>query len=167
MGTKGRLAAWIAAHELTPNRFRPRLVRSLGVHVDSTAIIFAGARFTEEAGVTIGARSFINRDCFIDASAPVAIGADVALGSGVSILTSVHDYSDPRRRGGPRTLLPVSIHDGAWIGTRALILPGVTVGAGAVVAAGAVVTRDVPPNVLVAGVPARPMKPLPSAHDGG
>jgi maltose O-acetyltransferase len=161
-GTLRRLRAFVAAHELTPNRYRSNLLRAQNVHVDPTAIIFAGVRFTGGGGVTVGARSFVNHDCFIDAASSVTIGSDVALGSGVSIVTSRHEYGDHTRRGGPRSLAPVVIGDGAWIGTRAVILPGATVGAGAVVAAGAVVTRDVEPNMLVAGVPARPMKPLPS-----
>jgi maltose O-acetyltransferase len=57
---------------------------------------------------------------------------------------------------------PVSIEDGAWIAARVTILPGVTIGRGTVVAAGAVVTRDVPPNTLAAGVPARVKRELPT-----
>jgi acetyltransferase-like isoleucine patch superfamily enzyme len=68
---------------------------------------------------------------------------------------------DPERRGGERYSRPVVVEDGVWVGACATILPGVTLGRGSVVAAGALVARDVPPHTLVAGVPARPIKSLP------
>ena len=67
---------------------------------------------------------------------------------------------DPECRAGAHLARPIRIESGAWIGARSTILPGVTVGHGAVVAAGAVVTRDVEPNTLVAGVPARVLRSL-------
>ena len=84
----------------------------------------------------------------------------MALGHGVLILTSSHEFGDQWRRGGEHITAPVTIERGAWIGARGVLLPGVTIGHGAVVGAGAVVTTDVPPNTLVAGVPARTVRSL-------
>jgi len=67
-----------------------------------------------------------------------------------------------RRVASGSPLSTVSVEDGAWIAARVTVLPGVTIGRGSVVAAGAVVTRDVPPNCLVAGVPARVLRELPT-----
>lgn len=103
-------------------------------------------------GITIGRRSVINQQCCLDGRGGLTIGDHVNISPGVWILTDSHDMHDPLF---PEVLAPVTIRDHVWIGSRALILPGVTVGEGAVVAAGAVVTRDVEPYAVVAGVPAR------------
>lgn len=86
--------------------------------------------------------------------------AGVALGPGVLVTSASHVMSSPRRRQGPVEPRPVRIGRGAWVGARAVILPGVTVGAGCVVAAGAVVTKDTEPDTLYGGVPARPLRQL-------
>jgi maltose O-acetyltransferase len=103
-------------------------------------------------GITIGRRSVINQQCCLDGRGGLVIGDNVDISPGVWILTDGHNMHDPQFR---ETLAPVKISNHAWIGSRAMILPGVTVGEGAVVAAGAVVTRDVEPYAVVAGVPAR------------
>lgn len=105
-------------------------------------------------GITIGRRTIVNQQCCLDGRGWLAIGDYVSISPGVWILTDSHDMGDPMFR---EVLAPVKIGDHVWIGSRALILPGVTVGEGAVVAAGAVVTRDVEPYAVVAGVPARPI----------
>jgi acetyltransferase-like isoleucine patch superfamily enzyme len=105
-------------------------------------------------GISIGRRTVVNQQCCLDGRGGLEIGDDVDISAGVWILTDSHDMHDPLFR---EVLAPVRIRDHAWIGSRALILPGVTVGQGAVVAAGAVVTSDVEPYAVVAGVPARPI----------
>jgi maltose O-acetyltransferase len=75
------------------------------------------------------------------------------------ILTTSHKLGPSSHRAGPHDLLPVKIGDGAWIGARATILPGVTVGEGAVISAGSVVNKNVPANSIVAGAPARVVVP--------
>jgi maltose O-acetyltransferase len=112
-------------------------------------------RFLHAPGVVIGARSVINFGSLLDGRRfPIQIGDDVSIGPEAAILTLGHDPRSPEfaDRGGP-----VSIGDHAWIGFRAIVLPGVTIGEGAVVGAGAVVSRDVPPFMIVAGNPARPI----------
>lgn len=110
-------------------------------------------RFLHARGVSISERSVINFGCLLDGRRyPIVIGSDVSIGPEAAILTLGHDPRSPEfaDRGGP-----VSIGDRAWIGYRALVLPGVCIGEGAVVGAGSVVTRDVPPFAIVAGNPAR------------
>lgn len=108
----------------------------------------------------VGRNCMFNVGCFLDLGAEITIEDMAGLGHEVMILTTTHAVGPAQRRyAAPRTL-PVTIGAGAWLGARCTILPGVTVGAGAIVAAGSVVNRDVPANTLVAGVPARVVKTL-------
>jgi acetyltransferase-like isoleucine patch superfamily enzyme len=109
----------------------------------------------------VGQDCWFNAGCRLDLSDTITIGDRAALGHEVLIMTSSHELGDQARRAGPLYTRPVSIGAGAWLGARCMILPGVTIGEGAVVAAGALVNRDVPPNTLVGGVPARMLKVLP------
>jgi len=110
-------------------------------------------RFLQGRKVFLGKRNVINFGCLLDGRRfAIRIGNDVSIGPEAAILTLGHDpqsasFSD---RGGE-----VIVEDKVWIGFRAIILPGVTVGQGAVVAAGAVVTKSVEPFSIVAGSPAR------------
>jgi maltose O-acetyltransferase len=110
-------------------------------------------RFLHGPGVHIGERSVINHGCLLDGRRfPIWIGSDTSIGPEAAILTLGHDPRslDFADRGGP-----VTIGDHVWIGYRAILLPGVTIGDGSVVAAGAVVSRHVAPFTIVAGNPAR------------
>ena len=112
-----------------------------------------GCRFLNGHKVLLGSNSVINFGTLIDGRHyPVIIGANVSIGPEAAILTLGHDPQSPAfaDKGGE-----VRIGDRAWIAYRAVILPGVTIGEGAVVAAGAVVTGDVAPFAIVAGNPAR------------
>jgi len=110
--------------------------------------------------VRIGEGSFVNYGCFFDGGAPIILGRDVALGYEVMLVNSSHAIGTRARRAGEPTAAPITIEDGAWVGARVVVLPGVRIGAGAVVAAGAVVTADCLPNSLYAGVPARWVRDL-------
>lgn len=107
--------------------------------------------FFNPAGVTIGNHSIIGNDCFLDGRRSIQIGDNVNIGGHVQIYTLEHDpqASDFGVKGGP-----VVIHDFAYVATRSTLLPEITIGEGAVVAAGAVVTKSVPPYTIVGGVPA-------------
>lgn len=102
--------------------------------------------------LTIGDNCVINREVYLDGRTGVRIGSNVNISFQVCLLSLHHDHNDPyfASIGGE-----VVIDDHVWIGARAVILPGVTVGEGAVIAAGAVVTRSVPPYTVVGGVPAK------------
>ncbi len=112
-----------------------------------------GCKFLNARRIYLGERNVINFGCLLDGRKyEIRLGNDVSIGPEASILTLGHNpqSSDFADRGGE-----VRIGDRVWIGFRATILPGVTVGEGAVIAAGAVVTRDVEPYTIVAGTPAR------------
>jgi acetyltransferase-like isoleucine patch superfamily enzyme len=121
-------------------------------HARSVFTTFAHGR------LVIGDRSFINYGVDIAATGLVSIGADCLIGTHVSIIDNgFHDVIDRHEVPAPK---PVVIGDNVWIGNRAIILPGVTIGEGAVVGAGSVVTRDVAARTVVAGNPARVVREL-------
>jgi acetyltransferase-like isoleucine patch superfamily enzyme len=93
---------------------------------------------------------------------PVTIGSHVNLAQGITVTALNHNFEDTNKRIDEQGIStnPVIIEDDIWIGANAVILPGVTIGHHSVVAAGAVVTKDVPPHSLVAGVPAKIMKQI-------
>jgi maltose O-acetyltransferase len=148
------------------NRGRAPLLRLAGFRVGRATSLSGLPRLTGagniSARLSIGHHCQINTDLSLELGATISIGDHVGIGQEVIILTTSHEHHDsPRHRAGPLVRQPVRIEDGVWIGARALILPGVTIGEGAVVAAGTVVARDVPPHTVVAGVPARPVGKLP------
>lgn len=126
----------------------------LGVRIGAHTSVHRGCRFYRSSGVQIGTHSIINREVLLDGRMGLQIGDNVSISEGVAIFTLEHDPNSPdfANRGAP-----VQIEDYVFVGARAIILPGVTVGRGAVVAAGAVVTRDVEPFTIVGGVPAKPI----------
>lgn len=106
----------------------------------------------------IGKNVFINSGCRFQDQGGITIGDGALIGHNVVMATLNHS-EDPETRG---NLHPAPIHIGrnVWIGASATILPGVTIGDGAIVGAGSVVTRDVPENMIVTGVPARILRPV-------
>lgn len=106
--------------------------------------------------ITIGKNVFINFDCTFLALGGITIEDEVLIGPKVSLITENHPL-DPKERKG-LTAKPIHIKKNAWIGANATILPGVTIGKNAVVAAGAVVSKDVPDNTIVGGIPAKFIK---------
>jgi len=111
---------------------------------------------------TIGRRTFVNFGAVILDVGTVSIGDEVQIGPGVQLVTAVHPLEPDRRRAGWEAQRPIVVGDGAWLGGGMVVCPGVSIGPDAVVGAGAVVTRDVPPGVVVAGNPARVIRELPS-----
>jgi len=114
--------------------------------------IFLHCNFDSTKNIQIGNNTIINPKCRIDNRGNIRIGSNVGISQEVLILTADHDMNVPEFTGRIR---PVIIEDYAWIGSRATILPGTTIGKGAVVAAGAVVTKDVEAFSVVGGIPAK------------
>lgn len=110
--------------------------------------------------IHVGENVFINTGCTMQDQGGVYIGDGALIGHHAMIATLNHDFN-PSKRG---SLHPAPVHIGkrAWLGANVTVLPGVTIGDGAIVAAGAVVTKDVPANTIAAGVPARIVKPIKS-----
>lgn len=110
--------------------------------------------------VSIGSNVFINNDFMVIGSGRVRIGDNVLIGPGARLYTSNHPLDVGLRREGWEIGLPITIEDDAWLGGSVVLCPGVTIGARSVVGAGSVVTADAPPDVVVAGNPARIVKEL-------
>ena len=148
-------------------RTRAQLYRWCGLSIGSGTAVFGPLRFGWYGDVfrnlTVGRNCFFNRDVFIDSTAQVTIGDRVTFGHEVAVVTANHDMSLPEYRAGAVRPGPVTIGSGVWIASRVTVLPGVRIGDGAVVAAGAVVARDVPAHTLVGGVPARVIRSLDGA----
>lgn len=146
------------------SRLRPALLRAAGFRIGPGTVMWGTPILTGCGDIyhrlEIGRECWFNVGVLINLGASVKIGDRAAIGHEVMILTDSHPIGGPERRAGPLFARPVSIGAGAWLGSRVLILPGTTIGAGAVVAAGAVVTNDVAPNTLVGGVPARVLREL-------
>lgn len=135
-----------------PARFvRTGLLRIMGMKITG-AVLYSGFHIRKPSRISIGKGTVIGHGATLDGRNGIKIGNNVNFSSEVMIWTMQHDYnaSDFRASGGP-----VVIHDYAWISARAIILPNVIIGEGAVVAAGALVTRNVDPYTVVGGVPAK------------
>lgn len=128
------------------------LLKAIGVKMGKGTFVMKSNYWINPNMVTIGSYSHINRGCIIDGRGGITIGNSVSISFGVYIMTGSHDADNPLF---PGKFRPIVIDDYAWIGVGAKVLQGVHIGEGAVVAAGAVVTKDVPPYAVVGGVPAR------------
>ncbi|MCU7722972.1 sugar O-acetyltransferase [Actinoplanes sp. KI2] len=108
----------------------------------------------------IGARTFANFGLVALDVADITIGDDVQIGTNVQLLTPTHPVDPSLRRQKWEAAKPITIGDNVWLGSGAIVLPGVTIGENTVVGAGAVVTRDLPPNVVAVGNPARILRTI-------
>ena len=126
--------------------------RLVGIKIGKDSFIHMGTRFYFPAGVMIGDGTIVGDHCFLDGRAPLKIGNHVDIASQVLIYNSEHDISS---EGFDPIYGEVEVGDFVFIGPRAIILPGVKIGRGAIVAAGAVVTSDVADFEIVGGVPAK------------
>jgi acetyltransferase-like isoleucine patch superfamily enzyme len=152
--------------QLTFNYTRTMMLRLAGFRIGPRSLLMGPVRMTGQGEptelLTIGSDSVLTGRLHIDFGARVIIGNRVYIGHDVSLLTVDHEIGKSNMRCGRHALRPISIEDGVWIGSRVTVLPGVRIGAGSVVAAGAVVAHDVERNTLVGGVPARLIRELDS-----
>lgn len=142
----------------TPAQLRALFSRLTGKTVDESFALFPPFYTDCGKNITVGKNVFINMGCKFQDQGGIFIGDGALIGHNVVLATLNHALPPQQRR----TMIPAPIHIGkrVWIGSNATILPGVTIGDGAIVAAGAVVTKDVEENAVVAGVPARMIRKI-------
>lgn len=142
----------------TPEKVRELFSKLIGKPVDSSFAMFPP--FSTDCGknIEVGKNVFINSGCRFQDQGGITIGDGVLVGHNVVLATLNHDV-DPEKRS---TLhpAPINVGNNVWIGANATVVPGVTIGDGAIIAAGSVVTKDVPSNVIVGGVPAKELKKI-------
>jgi acetyltransferase-like isoleucine patch superfamily enzyme len=131
------------------------------VSIGRDSILFCSGVIAQKGkGIIIGNRTGINARAYFAGEGGITIGDDVIMGPNVKIFSENHNFSDLSRtiKAQGVTTNPVVICNNCWVGGGATILAGVTIGEGCVIAAGSVVTKSVPPNSIVAGVPAKVIK---------
>lgn len=131
---------------------RKLLYRISGIQIGEGSTIHMWANFFEPNNISIGSDTIIGDHAFLDGRSKLSIGDHVDIGSSALIYNSEHNVHSNSFKAVEE---PVTIEDYVYIGARVTILPGVRVGKGAVIASGAVVTKDVPPLTIVGGVPAK------------
>ncbi len=117
--------------------------------------------------LVIGDRVLINHGCSIGATKLVQIGDRCNIGSQSILIDNAFHELDPERRDQQPESAPVVLEDNVWLAARVIVLPGVTIGKNSVIGAGSVVTRNIPPNVLAAGIPAKVIRPLTEQRNNG
>jgi maltose O-acetyltransferase len=147
------------------NELRVALLRQIGFQIGEGTLVFgtpniSGGGSSFETNLSIGRDCAIDVDCTLDIGDRITVGDRVTIGHQVMILTSSHELGPREHRAGALTLSPVTIESGVWLGPRCVVLPGVTIGEGAIVAPGSVVNKDVPANTRVSGIPAKQSETL-------
>ncbi len=151
-----------AAYEITaelnaryhdPAQVRALLARLTGRPIDDTVTVFPPFHTEFGKNLKLGQHVFINLGCRFQDTGGITIGDRTLIGHG-STLTTLNHSIDPARRGDMEPA-PIVIGSDVWFGANVTVLPGITIGDGSIVGAGSVVTKDVPPHTIVAGVPAR------------
>ena len=155
-----RLLARYNASDPDDSAGRMALLRALFGAVGDGADI--QPRFCCDYGsnIRLGRNAFVNYNCVFLDCAPIEIGDDLQMGPAVQLYTATHPVEPELRAAGLELARPIRIGDNVWIGGGAIVLPGVSIGDGAVVAAGSVVRRDVAAATVVAGNPARMVRTL-------
>ena len=152
-----RIVAELNTGYRTPAEVRDLLRQLTGKPVDQSVTVFPPFYCEFGKNLTLGKRVFVNMGCTFQDTGGITIGDDTLIGHG-SVITTLNHGVDPQRRG-DMLPAPVVIGRKVWLGARVTIVPGVTIGDGAIVGAGAVVTKNVPADVIVAGVPAKVIRP--------
>jgi maltose O-acetyltransferase len=151
-----------------PTRFRSWLLTMVGHEIHPTARVLPHVFLGSRRGLQVAEGAYINYGCFLDLCAPTIMEPYSGLGYEAMVITCTHEKADhrfPSAYGEPAQA-PVRIGEGTWVGARVVILPGVTIGANCIVAAGSVVAKDCEPNGFYAGVPAVRKGERPEATPG-
>lgn len=143
----------------TPEEIREIMGRLTGKKIDDSFRLFPPFYTDFGKNITIGKDVFINSGCHFQDQGSITIGDGSLIGHNVVLVTINHDLNPKENR--KNHYAPIKIGSHVWIGSNATVLPGVTVGDWAVIAAGAVVTKDVPARIVVGGVPAKILKAVP------
>ncbi len=152
-----------AYHE--PDEVRALMSELIGKDVDETFTIFPPFHTDFGKNISIGKNVFINSCCNFQDHGGITIGDGALIGHKVTLATINHGFAPEKRHW--NYMAPITIGKNVWIGSNAMVLPGVAIGDNAIVAAGAVVTKDVAPDVIVAGTPAKRIKTIAEAEKKG
>lgn len=146
------------------NEMRAAVLRLQGIEVGEGTLVYGTPELSSaeatHAPMAIGRECIIDIGCLFELGESIVIGDHVTIGNNVMMITTTHELGPKEHRAGAATRSPVRVEDGAWIGPRSVILPGVTIGAGAIVDAGTVVNKNVAPSTRVSGTPARLVEQL-------
>ena len=165
MVTREMLYEYNSLHPSETRRMKEILKGLLGYVADDEFLINQPFRCDYGKQISIGKRFFANFNFTVLDEARVTIGDDCFIGPNVSIYTACHSTDPVERNSRQEWARPVTIGHNVWIGGSVTILPGVTVGDNSIVGAGAVVTKDVPANVIVVGNPARVLRQITEDDD--
>lgn len=143
-----------------PWRLRNLVFNLLGMKIKLNSAIHADCYISGNK-IKIGKGSYINRRCVLDCcKSYITIGDQVGIACCCKFITTSHEYIDEKKRTGQVVNKPIIIGDGVWIGADSIILPGVKIENGVIIAAGSVVTKNCQQNRLYAGNPAREIKKI-------
>ena len=145
-------APLLRANWLPVSFFKVAILRVFGARIGTGAYLKPGIKVKFPWYLTVGDHCWLGEDVWIDNLAAVTIGSHVCVSQGAYLCTGNHDWSSANMK---LFRKPITLHDGCWVGARAVIGPGTVVEAGAVATAGSVVTRNIPAGEIWAGNPAR------------
>lgn len=155
-------ALWFLVNALVlQNRANPSsairvlALKLFGARIGPGALVRPGVNVKSPWHLTMGANCWLGENVWIDSLAPITLGNNVCISQGAYLCCGNHDWTDPAFG---KKVLPITVEDGVWIATHAIILPGVVLRSHSVVAAGAVVTKDTEPYTVYAGNPAVAVK---------
>lgn len=137
------------------SRLKAFVLRLFGAKIGRGVVLKPSISVKYPWNLAIGDFSWIGENAWLDSLAPIKIGSNVCISQGTYFCTGNHDWSDPAFG---LVVKPITIEDGAWVGARATVLPGVTVKSHSVVAAGSVIAKDTEPYMIYAGNPATKVK---------
>jgi maltose O-acetyltransferase len=152
IAARARARELLGRYNAAPDR--RQLARLFG-SVGSEAVVESPFHCDYGFNISVGERFYANVNCVFVDCAPIEIGERVLFGPAVQLYAATHPLDAETRRNGLEYALPITIGNDVWIGGGAIVLPGITIGARAVVGAGSVVTHEVPADAVVAGNPCR------------